>query len=72
MGGGMGGPEADPAPPPATAAPGPSRICLCCAFCASSIPMRSVSIMMGGGPAYMYGARALEAYDQFSGESTPD
>lgn len=29
----------------------------------------SVSIMMGGGPAYMYGARALEAYDQFSGET---
>lgn len=26
----------------------------------------SVSILMGGGPAYMYGARALEAYDQFS------
>jgi AhpD family alkylhydroperoxidase len=26
----------------------------------------SVSIMMGGGPAYMYGARALEAYDQFT------
>ena len=25
----------------------------------------SVSIMMGGGPAYMYGARALEAFDQF-------
>jgi len=22
--------------------------------------------MMGGGPAYMYGARALEAYDQFA------
>ena len=27
----------------------------------------SVSILMGGGPAYMYGARALEAYDQFAG-----
>lgn len=27
----------------------------------------TVSIMMGGGPAYMYGARALEAYDQFAG-----
>ena len=26
----------------------------------------SVAIMMGGGPAYMYGARALEAYDQFA------
>ena len=26
----------------------------------------SVCIMMGGGPAYMYGARALEAYDQLS------
>lgn len=25
----------------------------------------SVAIMMGGGPSYMYGARALEAYDQF-------
>ena len=24
-----------------------------------------VCIFMGGGPAYMYGARALEAYDQF-------
>ncbi len=28
----------------------------------------SVCIMMGGGPAYMYGARALEAYDQFAGK----
>jgi len=27
----------------------------------------TVSMMMGGGPAYMYGARALEAYDQFTG-----
>lgn len=27
----------------------------------------SVCILMGGGPAYMYGARALEAYDQFAG-----
>lgn len=26
----------------------------------------SVCIMMGGGPAYMYGARALEAFDQFT------
>ena len=26
----------------------------------------SVCILMGGGPAYMYGARALEAYDQFA------
>ncbi len=26
----------------------------------------SVSIMMGGGPAYMYGAKALAAYDQFT------
>jgi AhpD family alkylhydroperoxidase len=25
----------------------------------------SVTMYMGGGPAYMYGARALEAYDQF-------
>jgi AhpD family alkylhydroperoxidase len=24
-----------------------------------------VTMMMGGGPAFMYGARALEAYDQF-------
>jgi len=28
-----------------------------------------VCIFMGGGPAYMYGARALEAYDQFMGEA---
>ena len=27
----------------------------------------SVSMYMGGGPAFMYGARALEAFDQFSG-----
>lgn len=27
----------------------------------------SVSIMMGGGPAFMYGAKALEAYDQLAG-----
>jgi len=27
----------------------------------------SVCILMGGGPAYMYGARALEAYDQMTG-----
>ncbi|MDE9450722.1 carboxymuconolactone decarboxylase family protein [Aliiroseovarius sp. Z3] len=26
----------------------------------------SVAIMMGGGPGYMYGARALEAFDQLS------
>jgi len=26
-----------------------------------------VAVMMGGGPAYMYGAKALEAYDQFAG-----
>lgn len=26
----------------------------------------SVAMYMGGGPAYMYGARALEAFDQFS------
>jgi AhpD family alkylhydroperoxidase len=26
----------------------------------------SVTMYMGGGPSYMYGARALEAYDQFS------
>ena len=27
----------------------------------------SVTMYMGGGPSYMYGARALEAYDQFVG-----
>jgi AhpD family alkylhydroperoxidase len=27
----------------------------------------SVTMYMGGGPSYMYGARALEAYDQFAG-----
>jgi AhpD family alkylhydroperoxidase len=27
----------------------------------------SVSIYMGGGPAYMYGVKAIEAYDQLSG-----
>jgi len=32
----------------------------------------TVSMLMGGGPAYMYGARALEAYDQFSGETDGD
>lgn len=26
----------------------------------------SVAVMMGGGPAYMYGAKAIEAYDQLS------
>ncbi|MCI2393430.1 carboxymuconolactone decarboxylase family protein [Aliiroseovarius sediminis] len=26
----------------------------------------SVAIMMGGGPGYMYGARALQAFDQLS------
>ena len=26
----------------------------------------SVCLMMGGGPAYMYGVKALEAYDQFT------
>ena len=26
----------------------------------------SVAIYMGGGPSFMYGARALEAYDQFA------
>ncbi|MBD3679608.1 MAG: carboxymuconolactone decarboxylase family protein [Rhodobacteraceae bacterium] len=29
----------------------------------------SVAVMMGGGPSYMYGARALQAYDQLFGES---
>lgn len=28
----------------------------------------SVAIMMGGGPAYMYGVRALEAHDQLVGD----
>ncbi len=28
----------------------------------------SVTMYMGGGPAYMYGARALEAYDQFTAD----
>lgn len=27
----------------------------------------SVCVMMGGGPALMYGTKALEAYDQFKG-----
>lgn len=27
----------------------------------------SVATMMGGGPAYMYGVKALEAYDQLYG-----
>ncbi|WP_282065078.1 carboxymuconolactone decarboxylase family protein [Aliiroseovarius marinus] len=26
----------------------------------------AVTILMGGGPAYMYGARAMEAFDQLS------
>lgn len=26
-----------------------------------------VCILMGGGPAYMYGVKALKAYDEFSG-----
>jgi AhpD family alkylhydroperoxidase len=26
----------------------------------------SVAVMMGGGPAYMYGVKALEAYDQLT------
>ena len=30
----------------------------------------SVAVMMGGGPAYMYGVKALEAYDQLA-ESPP-
>ncbi len=29
-----------------------------------------VAMMMGGGPAYMYGAKALEAYDQFTAAAT--
>ena len=28
----------------------------------------SVAMYMGGGPSFMYGARALEAYDQMSGK----
>ncbi len=31
----------------------------------------AVSMMMGGGPAYMYGARALEAFDQLSAQMAP-
>ncbi|NRP11665.1 hypothetical protein XMM379_002421 [Aliiroseovarius sp. xm-m-379] len=31
----------------------------------------AVSIMMGGGPAYMYGARALQAFDQLSELAVP-
>ncbi len=27
----------------------------------------TVSMYMGGGPAYMYGVKAIEAYDQLSG-----
>lgn len=27
----------------------------------------AVAVMMGGGPAYMYGVKALEAYDQLIG-----
>lgn len=30
-----------------------------------------VTIMMGGGPAYMYGVKALEAYDQLIEEKPP-
>jgi AhpD family alkylhydroperoxidase len=29
-----------------------------------------VTMMMGGGPAFMYGAKALEAFDQFSAAPT--
>lgn len=28
----------------------------------------AVAVMMGGGPAYMYGVKALEAYDQLIGK----
>ena len=28
----------------------------------------SVAMYMGGGPAFMYGARALEAYEQFASD----
>ena len=31
-----------------------------------------VNVLMGGGPAYMYGVKALEAYDQLIGGSTAD
>ena len=31
----------------------------------------SVAVLMGGGPAYMYGVRALEAYDQLIGGHLP-
>lgn len=30
----------------------------------------SVAVLMGGGPAYMYGVKALEAYDQLIGTDT--
>ena len=30
------------------------------------IEMVGVAMYMGGGPSYMYGAQALEAYDQFA------
>lgn len=30
----------------------------------------SVSILMGGGPSFMYGARALDAFDQFEAAKT--
>lgn len=29
----------------------------------------SVAVMMGGGPAYMYGVKALEAFDQLVGSA---
>lgn len=29
----------------------------------------SVAVLMGGGPAYMYGVKALEAYDQLVGDT---
>lgn len=29
----------------------------------------SVAVMMGGGPAYMYGAKALDAFDQLIGDA---
>lgn len=33
------------------------------------LEMIGVTIQMGGGPSFAYGAQALEAYDQFSGSA---
>lgn len=31
----------------------------------------TVSMYMGGGPAYMYGVKAIEAFDQLTGRAAP-